>query len=307
MGLTHSKSAILIAGPTASGKSAVAMAVAEAKNGVIINADAMQLYAELHVMTSRPGQADEARVPHRLYGCMPAREVWSAGRWLEAASAEIDAAWAQGKVPVIAGGTGLYFKVLEQGLSAIPPVPDEVRKHWRARLKAEGARALHGELAVVAPADARRLKPGDSQRIVRALEVLEATGKSLGKHFEAANEASILAGADVRRVALTPPRAELYGACDVRFETMMARGALDEVKELLALGLDASLPAMKAIGVQALGAHLAGEASLEDAIALAQRQTRNYAKRQMTWIRNQMTDWPRAEMRRQAIEALLHD
>ena len=303
MGNTQSKRAIFIAGPTASGKSAVAIAVADSLNGVVINADSMQLYAELRVLTSRPSAFDEACVPHRLYGCVRASEVWSAGKWLEAAGAEIDAAWAAGKVPVIAGGTGLYFKALEQGLSPVPEVPAKVREHWRQRLKAEGPVILHGELD---PADAARLKPGDSQRIVRALEVQKATGRSLTEHFAMAGEASVLAGVDVGRVALTPPRAELYNVCDMRFETMMARGGLDEVERLVALKLNPDLPAMKAIGVQPLGAYLKGDMSMEDAVALAQRQTRNYAKRQMTWIRNQMSVWPTAETRHQATEVLLH-
>lgn len=283
------------------------MAMAEKLDGVIVNADAMQLYAELQVLTSRPSAADEARVTHVLYGTVPAREAWSAARWLEAAASAMDAIWMQGKVPVVAGGTGLYFKVLQEGLSPVPPVPAEVRQHWRERLKTDGANVLHGELMKVAPADAARLEPGDGQRIARALEVCEATGKPLGEHFASARAASVLADATVRKMALTPPRKELYGVCDVRFETMMARGALDEVKALLALGLRADVPAMKAIGVQALAAHLAGETTIEQAIALAQKQTRNYAKRQMTWIRNQMADWPRAETRAAAIEGLLHD
>lgn len=305
MGNTRLKTAILIAGPTASGKSAVAMDVAERLNGVVINADAMQLYAELVVLTSRPSRADEARIQHRLFGCAAACEAWSAGRWLDAARAEISTAWQAGKVPVIAGGTGLYFKVLEEGLSPVLAVPGDVRSHWRERLQREGPRVLHAELAQTAADDAARIKPGDGQRIVRALEVLQATGKPLGDHFAAARQASVLADADVRRVALTPPREELYASCDARFETMLERGAMGEVERLLGLDLAPDLPAMKAIGVQALATHLAGEARLEDAIAQAQKQTRNYAKRQMTWIRNQMAVWPKVEAPQQALGVLL--
>ena len=305
MGNTQLKTAILIAGPTASGKSSVAVAIAKRLNGVVINADAMQLYAELDVLTSRPSRADEASVAHRLFGCASAGEAWSAGRWLEAAAAEIEAAWNSGKVPVIAGGTGLYFKVLEEGLSPVPDVPGPIRDRWRQRLQHEGPHVLHAELAKAAAGDAARLKPSDSQRIARALEVLEATGKPLGDHFAAAKQASVLANAAVRRVALTPPRAELYQVCDARFIAMIERGAAREVQRLLALNLSPALPAMKAIGVQALAAHLRGETSLQDAIALAQRQTRNYAKRQMTWVRNQMTDWPKVETPHHAIEVLL--
>lgn len=305
MGNTRLKTAILIAGPTASGKSAVAMDVAERLNGVVINADAMQVYTELDVLTSRPSRADEARVPHKLFGCAPADDAWSAGRWLAAAGAEITEAWRSDRVPVIAGGTGLYFKVLVEGLSPIPDVPVDVRDHWRARLRREGPGALHAELARMAADDAARIEPADGQRIVRALEVLQATGKPLSDHFAAARQASVLAGADVRRVALMPPREELYRSCDARFHAMLDSGAVGEVERLLALGLAPDLPAMKAIGVAALAGHIAGELLLKNATDLAQKQTRNYAKRQMTWIRNQMADWPKAEIRQQALEILL--
>ena len=281
------------------------MDVAERLNGVVINADAMQLYADLDVLTSRPSRDDEARVPHRLFGCAPAGDAWSAGRWLGAASEEVSTAWQAGKVPVITGGTGLYFKVLEEGLSPIPAVPSDVRDHWRERLRVEGANALHGELARWAPDDAARIEPADGQRVVRALEVLDATGKSLADHFASARQDSVLANADVRRVALTPVREQLYGSCDARFEAMLEHGAMDEVEKLVALDLAPDLPVMKAIGVQALAAYLAGEALMKDAVALAQKQTRNYAKRQMTWIRNQMSDWPKAETPRQALEVLI--
>jgi tRNA dimethylallyltransferase len=305
MDASFNRIAVLIAGPTASGKSAVAMKVAAEMNGVVINADAMQLYADLAVLTSRPTEADECAVPHRLYGVVPGEEAWSAGRWLEAARSEIEAAWSQGKVPVVTGGTGLYFKVLEDGLSPVPPIPAAVRTACRERLKVEGAPALHKELTRLVPQEAARLVPADSQRIVRALEVLEATGKPLSEHFAAARETSILKGVDVRRLALVPPREELYAVCDARFATMMARGAVDEVKALLAKGLAPELPVMKAIGVKPLSDLLAGQLSEQDAVALAQRQTRNYAKRQMTWIRNQMADWPVVERRKQAVGALL--
>jgi tRNA dimethylallyltransferase len=300
------RTAVLIAGPTASGKSAVALKVACELGGVIINADAMQLYAELRVLTSRPTEGADRSAPHRLYGTAPGREVWSAGRWLAAARQEMEAAWAQGKVPVVTGGTGLYFKALEEGLSHVPPIPQGVRERWRERLKAEGAPALHAELARLAPQDAARLQPGDSQRIVRCLEVLEATGKPLSAHFRAAKEASVLKGGNVRRVAIMPPRDELYAVIDARFETMLAMGAVNEVKALLALKLPKDVPVMKAIGVKPLSDLLAGELSPEQAVALAQRQSRNYAKRQMTWIRNQMTDWPVVEKRTHAIEVLLN-
>lgn len=306
MNSSRNKTAVLIAGPTASGKSAVAIKVARELDGVIINADAMQLYDGLRVLTSRPTGADERATPHRLFGAVPAGAVWSAGRWLAAARQEIEAAWAHGKVPVVTGGTGLYFKALEEGLSHVPPVPQGVREHWRERLKVEGAPALHAELARLAPEDAARLEPGDSQRIVRCLEVLEATGKPLSAHFLAAKEASVLKGAEVRRVAIVPPRDELYAVIDARFEGMMAMGAVKEVEVLLALRLPEDAPVMKAIGVKPLSDMLAGQLTAAEAVELAKRQSRNYAKRQMTWIRNQMADWPVVEKRKQAIEVLLN-
>ncbi|MEE4236322.1 MAG: tRNA (adenosine(37)-N6)-dimethylallyltransferase MiaA [Anderseniella sp.] len=306
MNSSRNKTAVLIAGPTASGKSAVAIKVARELDGVIINADAMQLYAGLRVLTSRPTEADERATQHRLYGTVPPGEVWSAGRWLAAARQEMEAAWTQGKVPVVTGGTGLYFKALEEGLSHVPPVPQGVRDHWRERLKAEGAPALHAELARLAPEDAARLEPGDSQRIVRCLEVIEATGKPLSAHFLAAKEASVLKGVAVRRVAIVPPRDELYAVIDARFEGMMAMGAAKEVEALLALRLPQDVPVMKAIGVKPLADMLAGELAIAQAVELAKRQSRNYAKRQMTWIRNQMADWPVVQKRTQAIEVLLH-
>ena len=299
--------AVLIAGPTASGKSAVAMDLAERLNGVIINADAMQLYKDLEVLTSRPSASDERRVPHRLYGCVPGAEAWSAGRWVTAARDEINAAWNNRQVPIVTGGTGLYFKVLEEGLSPVPAIPADVRQHWRERLQAAGAVALHAELARRSPDDAARLDAQDSQRIVRALEVVDATGKPLSEHFKAAGDSSVLAGIQLRRAVMMPPREELYAACDARFEAMLLRGAVEEVRRLLGAGLAADLPVMKAIGVKPLAAMLAGEMTEAEAIALAQRQTRNYAKRQMTWIRNQMSGWPVYERRDAATRALLDD
>lgn len=306
MNVPRKRTAVLIAGPTASGKSAVAIAVANAMDGVIINADAMQLYGVLRVLTSRPSEVDEREAPHRLFGTVAPGEAWSAGRWLAAARSEIEAAWDTGKVPVLAGGTGLYFKALEEGLSPVTAIPQDVRERWRDRLKHDGAAALHAELARQAPDDAARLELGDSQRIVRCLEVLEATGKPLSAHFAVASEASVLNGAEVRKVAIVPPRDELYAVINTRFETMLEMGALNEVRELLALGLPEDLPVMKAIGVKPLADMLDGKLTRAEAIALAQRQSRNYAKRQMTWIRNQMADWPVVQTRKAAIEVLLN-
>jgi tRNA dimethylallyltransferase len=236
---------------------------------------------------------------------VPADEAWSAGRWLRAATQEIDAVRAAGKVPVVVGGTGLYFKALEGGLSLVPETPANIRTYWRNRLQEAGAAALHQELAQRAPEEAARLEPGDSQRIVRALEVLQATGKPLSGHFADEAPAGPLEGACVRRVALVPPRDLLYERCDARFLAMMSQGAVAEIKALLSKGLSSDLPVMKAIGVGALAALLRNEITQDEAIMLAQRQTRNYAKRQMTWIRNQMESWPRAEDGGQAYGLLL--
>ena len=252
----------------------------------------MQVYRDLRLITSRPLPADERSVDHRLYGVAGASDAWSAGRWLDAAGEVLREIRESGRVAVVTGGTGLYFKVLEQGLSPVPPVPGPVREKWRAALAREGAPALHARLAGMAAQEAVRLEPGDGQRIVRALEVLEATGEPLSAHFARGASGAVLAGCEVRRVALVPDRGALYERCDARFSAMMAAGALEEVRALAALDLDPALPVMKAIGVRALREHLDGQCPLDEAVAIAQRETRNYAKRQMTWIRNQMADWP---------------
>ncbi len=282
------KRAVLIAGPTASGKSAAALELARALGGLIINADASQVYRELKVLSARPGPEDEAVAPHRLFGHVPASEAYSAGRWLADAERAIREAWDNALLPIVAGGTGLYFRSLEKGLPAIPHVPQEIRVKWRNKLSERGSEALHAELAARAPEEAARLRRSDGQRIARALEVLEATGEPLGAHQRRQEGDSVLADADVVRIAIVPDREVLYRRCDERFLQMMEEGALDEVRALLALGLAPSLPAMKAIGVQPLARHVRGELSLDEAIRIAQRETRNYAKRQLTWLRHQM-------------------
>ncbi|MFW6077847.1 MAG: tRNA (adenosine(37)-N6)-dimethylallyltransferase, partial [Hyphomicrobiales bacterium] len=219
------------------------------------------------------------------------RKAYSVARWLEDARLALDEAWGQGLVAVVAGGTGLYFRSLELGLSSIPHVPSEIRGKWRAALGERGAPALHEELAARAPDEARRLRPSDGQRIARALEVLEATGEPLSAHHARGSATSPLAGAAVTRIAVVPDRPALYRRCDARFVEMMEQGALDEVKQLLALDLDPALPVMRAIGVRSLARHLAGEIPLDEAIGTAQRETRNYAKRQLTWLRHQMPDF----------------
>ncbi|MEE8534514.1 MAG: tRNA (adenosine(37)-N6)-dimethylallyltransferase MiaA [Kiloniellales bacterium] len=279
---------VIVAGPTASGKSALALAVAEAFDGVVINADSMQVYRDLAVLTGRPGPADEARVPHRLYGFLPGGEACSAGRWRDLALAEISEVHGAGRLPVVAGGTGLYLRALERGLSPIPPIPKAERAAARARHAELGAAAFHAALAARDPETAARLDPADSQRLVRAWEVLEATGRPLSDWQRAPAEGT----PPYRRLrlVLAPPRPALYAACDRRFGEMMEKGALEEVRHLVALGLDPSLPIMKALGVPELTRLLAGETGREEAIAAARQATRRYAKRQLTWLRTQFLD-----------------
>ncbi|MGD9846277.1 MAG: tRNA (adenosine(37)-N6)-dimethylallyltransferase MiaA [Variibacter sp.] len=282
---------VLIAGPTASGKSALALEIAERIGGVIINADSMQVYRDLRTITARPSPDDEARVPHRLYGHVDAAESYSAGRWLRDANAAIADVEASGRLPIVIGGTGLYFSMLTKGLATIPPIPDAVRDHWRARLAREGAVALHAELTRRDPAMAERLRPEDRTRIARALEVWEATGRSLSD-WQRHNMPPIIRGNDAARIFLAPDREVLHRRIEARFSAMLAGGALDEVAALKARALDPLLPAMKAHGVPWLIRHLEGQISLEAAAHEAVADTRRYTKRQFTWFRNQLPDWP---------------
>jgi tRNA dimethylallyltransferase len=277
---------VVIAGPTASGKSALALALAEALDGVVINADSMQVYRELSILTARPSAADCARVPHRLYGVLPAAERCSAGRWCELARGEIAAAAAAGRVPILVGGTGLYLRGLMQGLAPVPEVPAAVRAATTSRLERLGPAAFHEALARRDPVMAARLRPSDPQRLIRAWEVLEATGRSLASwQREATAPPDDLSFVPF---VLRRPRPELYEACNRRFLHMLEAGALDEVRAMDALGLDPDLPAMKALGVPELRRHLRGELTLAEATAAAQQATRRYAKRQTTWFRHQM-------------------
>jgi tRNA dimethylallyltransferase len=277
---------VVLAGPTASGKSALALDLAEAFAGVIVNADAMQVYRELEILTARPDAGALARAPHRLYGVLPGAEACSAGRWREMALAETAAAQAAGRLPLVVGGTGLYLRALARGLAPLPRVPAGLRRAARQRHRELGGAAFHAALAARDPATAARLEPGDSQRLIRAWEVLEATGRPLAE-WQAADS-----GADTPYrflcIALLPPREALYAACDRRFLGMVEAGALDEVRALLALGLDPELPVMKALGVPELAAHLNAALPLETAVARAQQATRRYGKRQMTWLRTQL-------------------
>lgn len=278
------KRALLIAGPTASGKSALALEKAVGLGGVIINADALQVYSALRILSARPSAEEEARVPHRLYGHVGAEQPYSVAAWLAEARREMEAAWEQGRLPILTGGTGLYFRALEQGLAPVPEIPDEVRSRWRSF-----AGDLHAELQRRDPAMAARLQPSDRQRLSRALEVVEATGRSLLEWQREGQVLAPLAGVTVERIFLDVPRAELHARAEVRFDAMMAAGALDEARGLM--HLDSMLPAMKAIGLPELIAHLRGETTLAEATTRAKAATRQYIKRQLTWWRGQMRHW----------------
>jgi tRNA dimethylallyltransferase len=303
MGEEGRQAPVLIAGPTASGKSALALALAERLGGVIVNADAMQVYRDLRIITARPSPDEEARVSHRLYGHVDAADNYSVGRWLTDAQAALVAANREHWRPIFVGGTGLYFKALTHGLTAVPPIPGEVRAALRTRLQREGAEALHGELARRDPATGRQIRPADGVRIVRALEVLVATGRSLHDWHRDGMKPMVDPACAVK-VFLDVPRDELYRRIDARFDAMLAAGALAEVQRLAARGLDPLLPAMKAHGVPWLRRHLAGEMSLAEAAAEGKRDTRHYAKRQATWFRHQLTDWSWVEPARAEQEVL---
>jgi len=285
------KQAVLIAGPTASGKSALALALATEIGGVIINADSMQVYRDLRVITARPTAEEEAQAPHKLYGHVDAAENYSVGRWLRDAQAAIAEARIAGQVPIIVGGTGLYFMALTRGLAAVPPIPPEIRTDVRGRLASAGVAPLYAELAERDPVTAQRLMPGDGSRITRALEVVLATGRSLSDWHREGMPA-VVDPARAARFFLDIDRAELRRRIDARFDAMLAGGALAEVERLAARGLNPLLPAMKAHGVPWLIRHLRGEIGLEEAAEGGKRDTRRYTKRQATWFRNQAPDWP---------------
>jgi tRNA dimethylallyltransferase len=301
---SHQKSfeAVLIAGPTASGKSALALALAQKADGVVINADSMQVYRDLRIITARPTRQEEALVPHRLYGHVDAGVNYSAGAWMADAAGMLAEARAQNRLAVLVGGTGLYFKVLTRGLSAVPPIPPAIRERVRAKLERDGVEALHAELAERDPASAERLKPRDRTRVARALEVVEATGRSLADWHREGLPPLLPKGA-FRALFLEPEREALYARIDARFDAMLGAGALEEVAALAARKLDSLLPAMKAHGVPALIRHVQGELSLAEAATIGCADTRHYAKRQFTWFRHQLPEfeWVKPE---QAMEWL---
>jgi tRNA dimethylallyltransferase len=280
------KSALLIAGPTASGKSALALKLARERNGVIINADSMQVYRELRILTARPTAEEEASVPHRLFGHVSGADSYSVARWLADATREIEACWKEGRLPILCGGTGLYFRVLDEGLAGLPPIPQKIRERWRS-----ADLNLHDELTKRDSEMAARLKPGDKLRLARALEVIEATGRSLSQWQKEGQSTSVLHEASVERLFLDVERNELYARAERRFDQMVAAGALEEVQALPEL--PSSSPLLKAIGVPELKAYLRDEIFLEQAVAHAKTATRRYIKRQLTWWRPRLAHWTR--------------
>ena len=280
--------AVLIAGPTASGKSALALSLAERLGGEIVNADSMQLYREMRVLTARPSQAEEARVPHHLYGVIPAREPLSAGLWAVRAAGVMREIAARGRLPIIVGGTGLYFRALVEGLSPIPQIPEEIRERVRAEVAEAGPHA-HALLAEADPVLAEAVSSSDRQRIARGIEVFRATGRQLSAWQKEPPEP--LVTGNFAKIVLAPERQWLRERIDRRFDLMLAEGALEEARTMAALDLAPSLPAMKALGLRPLIRHLAGEISLEEAAEEGKRESRAYAKRQETWFRTQMISW----------------
>ncbi|MGX5734511.1 tRNA (adenosine(37)-N6)-dimethylallyltransferase MiaA [Bosea thiooxidans] len=285
--------AVLIAGPTASGKSALAIEIAQRTGGVVVNADSMQVYADLRILTARPSEAEEAIVPHRLYGHVDGAVNYSAMRYAADVAVLLDDLRAQGRLPLLVGGTGLYFKAVTEGFSAMPPVPEAVRAAFRARAEGMETAALHAELAARDPLMAERLRPSDRMRVMRALEVFEATGRSLAS-FQGEREPGPLGEEGLLRLFIHPDREVVRQQIDRRFAMMIEAGALDEVARLKERRLDPLLPIMRAHGVPGLIAYLDGEISLDEAVRRGQADTRAYAKRQVTWFRHQMTGWQAA-------------
>ena len=285
--------ATLIAGPTASGKSALALDLAKKNGAVIVNTDSMQVYSVLSVLTARPTAEDLIAAPHYLYGHVPPSRAYSTGDWIRDVIALSEAENLYERPVIFVGGTGLYFRALMKGLSPMPEIPETIRSHWRSRLKKEGAETLHRLLVEKDPVSAARFHPSDAQRILRALEVLDASGKPIG-HWQAEPGQPLIDAQSATKIVLEPDRIALAERIKVRFEQMLEMDAVKEVEQLLRLGLPPLMPAMKAIGVRELAAALDGTISLAEATARAKAATRQYSKRQMTWFRHQLgPDWQR--------------
>lgn len=280
---------VLIAGPTASGKSALAIKLAQQFDGVVVNADSMQIYDGLRIVTARPSAEEEQMCEHRLFGAVPPHEAYSVARWLEDAGGHLKDILASGRKVIFVGGTGLYFSAMLDGLSPMPPIDADIRKKWRDLYDAGGG-DLHGELMKRDPEMAAKLKPLDRQRITRALEVYDSTGKSLAKWQDKAAHEALLGAVPTKKLLILPERALLHERINARFHTMIEKGAVEEVQSLLEMNLAENLPVMKAIGVPQLSMYLRDETSLDEAIVLAQAASRQYAKRQYTWFRNQFSD-----------------
>lgn len=280
---------LIIGGPTASGKSAMALDLARQFGGVVINADSMQIYRELRILSARPNSADEKRASHRLYGTLPASERCSAGRWRDLAQAEIRDAQANGLLPILVGGTGLYFRSLLNGLAPVPAISPEIRKHAIALHREIGAAEFFKQLSKRDPEGAARLHAGNTQRVLRAYEVMAATGKSLVEWQRSQPEGDGYPG-KISVLVLDPPREALYAACNARAEIMASSGGIEEAGALLALDLDPTLPAMKALGVREFSAYLSGDVTRDAAVDRLRQGTRRYAKRQSTWFRHQMPE-----------------
>ena len=281
----------LIAGPTASGKSRLALEMAQATGAVILNADSQQLYADLNVLSARPSVEDMAVAEHRLYGVADAADAWSVGRWTRAVLDELAQLEAAGRPALLVGGTGLYFLSLTRGLADIPEVQPEIRDQAQAAHDADGEAVFRRSLAAIDPEAEAAIAPGDRQRLVRAFSVHAQTGRPLSA-FKA-DTRPLIAPDRWTGLVMEPERERLYANCDARVDVMIETGALDEVRALMARRLDPGLPAMKAVGVRELAAYLGGEMTRDDAITAMKQATRNYAKRQLTWFRNQTPDWAR--------------
>ncbi|MBR9825877.1 MAG: tRNA (adenosine(37)-N6)-dimethylallyltransferase MiaA [Alphaproteobacteria bacterium] len=282
---------LLIAGPTAAGKTALSLAAAERLNGEIINADSMQIYEGLHILTARPDAQEEARAPHHLFGTIAPDRRFSVGEWLDASLALIAEIRSRGRTPILVGGTGLYFNALTKGLAPVPEIDDAARERAEALINQQGFEALRAEALRADPLAAERVEPADRQRLQRIVEVFYTTGAALSSFWDKTKPA--LPDGEWRGLVLEPDRAQLYARIERRFDLMLEQGGLEEVAAFAERRLDPDLPAMKALGVPPLLAHLAGEMTLADAVEISKRDSRRYAKRQSTWFRNQNGSWPR--------------